>query len=264
MSPVADCRQFEPLFTPYVDGEAAAADAAAVAAHLDHCPPCRLRVDEEREARDALLAHRAALRAASQASPRLKARCAACAVPVVPLPSLPRRVLRRTLVPLSLAATLFLAVAAVFLIGFVGLNGSLQALANQFALDHVKCFQLAPKHGTVDPLAAGQEWSKQYGWGLVVPPGTSDEDLELLDVRRCLSSEGMTAHLMYKWHGQPLSVYVLDHDPSAAPDPAHVATRFGSDAVIWTRGGRTYAVVAGSRRGADLDRVAGYVRTIAR
>jgi anti-sigma factor RsiW len=259
---VADCRELEPLFAPYVDGEAAGADRAAVAAHLTHCPPCRDRIEEEREARAALVAHRGTLRARCQASAGLRRRCAASAGPATATPPSPG-LLRRTVVPLSLAATLLLAVGTVFFIGIVGINGSVQALANQFALDHVKCFQLAPKYAAVDPGQAGQEWSKAHGWGLVVPPSKADESLELLDVRRCLSSEGMTAHLMYKWRGEPLSVYVLNHDPSQAPDPTHLATRFGPEAVIWTSQGRTYAVVSRGRR-EDLDHVARYVRTIAR
>jgi hypothetical protein len=67
---------------------------------------------------------------------------------------------------------------------------------------------------------------------------------------------------MYRWRGQPLSVYVL---PSArhAGQTGDVVTRFGHEAVLWTEGGRTYVVLARGRPG-ELDGVVGYVKANAR
>ena len=48
------CREIDPLVTPYIDGEATAAERAAVDAHLSACPPCRQRAEAETSARDTL------------------------------------------------------------------------------------------------------------------------------------------------------------------------------------------------------------------
>ncbi len=71
-------------------------------------------------------------------------------------------------------------------------------------------------------------------------------------------TEGRAAHLMYKWRGEPLSVYVL-------PSEGHrgriqeVVERFGHEAVLWTDRGRTYAVLARGRP-EDFDNVVRYVK----
>src|SRR6476660_2032201 len=138
---MSDCRDVEPLMTPYVDGEAQPADQASVDAHIKACPPCREAVADERTAREVLHARREELRAT--APDVLRRRCAAQTAsirrPVAA--SRPIGLMRRSWVPLSLAATLVLTVAAVFLFG---LNNRVEALATQLAVDHVKCFQFVP------------------------------------------------------------------------------------------------------------------------
>jgi anti-sigma factor RsiW len=253
------CSDVEPLLAPYVDGEAPPSEHAVVDAHLGACPPCRDRVAGERAVCEALHEHRAALRA--HASEHLRRRCVAHAYAC----GIGRRrglapFARRRWVPLSLAATLLLAVGGVFLIG---LNGGVEALAAQLAADHVKCFQLAPDHTTVNASIVGSEWNRSHGWLIRVPPSAPVEQLELLDVRRCLSTRGITAHMMYRWRGQPMSVYVLNSARTSDENVQRVVSRLGQDAVIWTDGGRTYAVVAHAPR-ADLEHVAMYVRAAAR
>jgi anti-sigma factor RsiW len=261
------CAEVEPLLAAYVDGEASAEERATVDRHLERCEPCRHHEVRERAVRSVLQARRHGLTAC--ASPQLRTRCAAAFAPAPPARSAhhaPRTFARRTWLPLSFAATLLLAVSAVFIIG---LNGSVEALATQLAMDHVKCFQLSPVHGTVDASAAGQAWYQHYGWLLRVPRSQPSEELELVDVRRCLSTEGITAHLMYRWRGTPLSVYVLNGVPkSDTPMETRLSSReqqlsaIGQQEIIWSAGGRTYAVVGkGQRR--DLERVAQYVRTAA-
>jgi hypothetical protein len=98
---------------------------------------------------------------------------------------------------------------------------------------------------------------------LKVAPGAPSEGLELLGVRRCLSSKGKVAHVMYKWRGEPLSIYVIPASPrqSAGAVEEAVAT-FGQRAVVWAKADRTYAIVA--RGGpSELERVARYFRTAA-
>jgi anti-sigma factor RsiW len=169
---------------------------------------------------------------------------------------------RRALIPLSLAAALLLAVSgSLFFFG-----NTVEVLAAQLAVDHMKCFQFAPGGAApvhVDPLAEAKKWESKYGWPLKVPASAASEELELIAVRRCLSSEGRVAHMMYRWHGQPLSVFVLNSRPARRKDqPGDIeeaVSKMGENTVIWSRGDQTYAVVA---RGpsADLQQVARYVR----
>jgi anti-sigma factor RsiW len=253
---MSDCREFEPLLTPFVDGEAGAAERAAVDAHLRSCPHCRDLVASERAIRDAFASCRASFHA--HASDGLRRRCeaarAASSAPPVDA------IRRRSWVPLSMAATLVLAVAGVFL---YGLNGGTEALAAQLAVDHVKCFEFS-KQPTVLPDATtlSREWSAARGWTIKIPATTELEGLELLEMRRCISTQGQTAHLMYRWRGQPLSVYVLNsHAARVGPDP-QIVDQLGQEEIIWSKGGRTYAIVTRGHP-PDLERVAQYVRAAA-
>jgi anti-sigma factor RsiW len=259
---MSECRDIEPLFAPYVDGEAQPAESAAVEAHLRSCPRCRHHVADERSIREAFERCRASFREC--ASPELQRRCASQRAVTGPgasvgTPAVPGFV-RRTWVPLSMVATLFLAVAGVFV---YGLRDNAGALAAQLAVDHVKCFEFAPHPDVLpDARTVGREWAAVRGWSIKVPETTPAEELELLGVRRCLSTAGATAHLMYKWHGRPLSVYVLNsHAPNVGPDP-RIIERLGQEAIIWSKGERTYAVVAKGRP-SDIEQVARYVRALA-
>lgn len=246
---MSKCRDLEPLLAPYVDGDAAAEQRVSIETHLDRCPPCRVRMEEERAAHAILQSHREGLRVC--ASEALRARCAA------------HRhggrvgglLARRPWIPLSMAATLFLAVAGVFLFG---LNSSVQALAAQLTLDHVKCFKLGPDKPGADAAQAGRQWASDQGWDIKVPENSSQQQLEFLCVRRCLVTEGRAAHLMYTWRGQPLSVYVLPTVVGRGEERT-IVERFGHEAVLWTARGRTYVVLA---RGTaeEVDAVAGYVK----
>jgi anti-sigma factor RsiW len=260
---VADCRDLESLFAPYVDGEAGQIDCAAVDAHLKGCPACRERVSREREVREAIVARRANLRGCASAD--LRRRCEARR-PVAPAVvrtggfGRPSFLSRPSWVPLSMVATILLAVGGVF---FYGLRGGSGALAAQLVADHVKCFEFAPQPSVIpDARALSREWSTQRGWTLKVPESTMAEQLELLGMRRCISTDGITAHVMYKWKGQPLSVYVLNSERSGIGPVPHVVERFGQEAIMWSKRGRTYAVVARGRP-ADVEHVAKYVQTAA-
>jgi anti-sigma factor RsiW len=249
------CRELESLFAPYVDEEAPAPDRAAVEAHLQACGPCRDRVAGERIARDVVRTRRGGLRPC--APDALRTRCAAQRL----APAIRGGLIRRPgWVPLSLAAALLLAIGGtLFLAG-----NTVEVLASQLAVDHIKCFQFPPDRGSVDPLAEGRKWEAGYGWPLKVPASTASEELELIGVRRCLSTEGRVAHLMYKWRGQPLSVFVLnsrvrDRDDRSTSIAETAVDKMGEHAIIWTAHGRTYAVVARDSSPA-LMQVARYVR----
>lgn len=249
---MSKCQDLDPLLASYADGEARGAERAAVEAHLDRCPGCRERVAHQTVARDVLAARRDHLRPC--ASSDLHARCAA--------QRLARAGLRigrsRAWLPLSLAATLVLAVAGAVIFG---LDTNVEALAAQLALDHSRCFQIAPErlaHG--DAALAEREWAAWQGWTLRVPPGSPRDQLELLGVRRCITTSGTNAHLLYRWRGDPLSVFVL---PRTLRPPAHPDERvdsFGHDAVIWADRERTYVAVAHGSP-ADLPALVVYLKT---
>lgn len=247
------CRELEPLLAAYVDGEAPADQHASVETHLSGCPACRARVAGEHAAHVVLRARREGLR--SCASDALRARCAAHRQGA----RVGSLLARRPWIPLSLAATLVLAIAGVFAFG---LNSSVQALAVQLTLDHVKCFKLAPDSVTTTPDEAGREWASDQGWEVTVPADSEAQQLEFVCLRRCFVTEGRAAHLMYKWRGQPLSVYVLP-SPAHAGDTREVVQRFGHEAVLWTDRGRTYVVLARGRP-EGFEGVVGYVKANAR
>jgi anti-sigma factor RsiW len=164
----------------------------------------------------------------------------------------------RRWLPLSLAATLLLAVAGAFI---YGLNDSVQALTVQLTLDHVRCFQFAPERlEHADAALAGRAWTSAHGWTLLVPPSSAARGLELLGVRRCLVTDGGVAHVMYKWRGEPLSVFVVPRRIRGARDLRQITRSFGHEALVWPDGDRTYVVLARGRP-ADLDGLAAYVKS---
>jgi len=228
--------------TPYVDGEVSAETRRSADSHVAACPECRDEVLAERTGRDAVQTRRQQLRGVAPDS--LRRRCASQALPA------PSRV--RRWLPLSLAASLLLAVGAMFLFG---LTQSVDALAAGLTLDHDSCFKESPP-AVIDADAAAASWQQSQGWSLTVPDTAPAEDLKLVDVRRCLSTEGRVAHLMYKWRGQPLSVYVL---PRALGSQRVMNSR-GHEAAIWSAHGRTYAVLAAGHP-EDFDRIVAYVKT---
>ena len=153
--------------------------------------------------------------------------------------------------PLSLAATLVLAVAGVIVFG---LNDRVEALAASLALDHVKCFKLSGTDGRAEPAAEARTWERSQGWAITVPPDEPARQLTLVDVRRCYSTDGRAAHMMYTWRGAPLSVYVLQGEVGRD----QIVDRMGSEAVIWCANRRTYAVVADGHP--DLAPIVDYVK----
>ena len=252
---MSKCRELDALFAPYADGDVATSDRASVEAHLDRCPPCRDRVAIQRSVRDVMIARRSTLR--PPASEQLRARCAGYARASVPPSSAAVRLASQRWVPLSLVATLVLAVAGVFLFG---LNNNVEALTAQLTLDHVGCFQSAPERlEHTDASAAAHDWAAKQGWAIAIPASSSSSDLELLGVRRCMTSSGGVAHVLYKWHGQPLSVFVVPHSFRALHDQREFAEKFGHEAVVWPGTDRTYVLLARGQP-SELAPVVQYVR----
>ena len=245
---IKNCGELDERLTPYVDGEAAPDARRAVAGHLAACPPCKGHADAEAAARHAVREQRAALGA--RAPEALRARCANLQSALANPPAFAeasagrqssvsnrRSAVLRRWAPLSLAATIVLAVAGVFVFG---LNDRVQALAASLAVDHVKCFKVSGAAGQVDAAVAEKNWLDDQGWAVVVPPALPAEQLRLVDVRRCFSTDGRAAHMMYSWRGAPVSLYVLPENLGRD----QVVQKVGQQAVIWCANNRTYAVVA--------------------
>jgi anti-sigma factor RsiW len=248
---IRTCGDLDERLAAYVDGEDSSAAHRAVDAHLAACPACRAAADAEASARQLIQERRAEL--AARAPEALRARCAAsfqlpagsqrpAAGSRLPasgsqLPAgRPVSFVRRW-APLSIAATLVLAIAGVFAFG---LNDRVQALAASLAMDHAKCFKLAGTSGHADAHASERAWQQDQGWPIVVPDTDASQQLTLLELRRCLSADGRAAHMLYTWHGEPLSLYVLQGGSGRDA----VVHKMGAQTVMWHAHDRTYAVVS--------------------
>lgn len=262
---IKTCRELDEHLAPYVDGEETPAARRSVEAHLAGCPPCHAHAVAERAARDLIVEHRDELRV--EAPGALRARCArlgesygqaALAGPApTPMHATHRSAMSsvRRWVPLSLAASLVLAMAGVFVFG---LNDRVEALAASLAVDHVKCFKVSGLPAEAPPAVAERHWQQNQGWAIAVPPEEPRLQLKLAGVRRCFSSDGRAAHLMYTCRGVPVSVYVMQ-EPEGNGGRDRVVDKLGHKAVIWSANRRTYAVVAEGRQ-QDLAQVVEYMR----
>ena len=237
------CADIEPLVTPYVDGEADREGRAAVEAHLAVCSPCRARAAAEKAARRIVRVRAGLL--AERAPASLHARCSRLtASPDEPnpvaargllaglrmarMPGMPRM---RRWVPLSLAASLVLAVGATFIYGMT--NRLEAAFVAQLTVDHTKCLIETKPGSWIDAHEAETRLVSLYGWDIPVPPGSSAEQIELVDVRRCMHADGYMAHLLYEHQRRAVSLFVL-------PDTARrerLLEIMEHDALIWSEAG---------------------------
>ena len=258
-----NCGDIDTIMTAYVDGETPTDETVEVEAHLAACPPCRQRAAEEKTMKQVLQARAPML--GERASAALRARCVA-AVPetaadtpdggavVAGQASMPRVWQRRVegWLPMSMAATVLLAVAAVFVFGQ---NQQLEAaFAAQLAIDHERCFS------DVDDLTEGFDASRAqhvlsstHNLTVAMPPESADFDV--LDVRQCLYDDGEMAHVLCAWRGQPMSLFIVP-ERSAREQLLEVV---GHDALIWSRGRDAYVLVAEQNQ-QQIQQVSDYVR----
>ncbi len=247
---MSSCAEIDPLITPYLDDEVTVGERAGVEAHLGRCGNCRSVAEAERRARTIVRSRAVVLTPPAPAG--LRARCEAALEQGADVVVAARSWGGRRWVPLSMAATVLLAVAGV--IGY-GFNDRLHAsLATQLTLDHAKCFAIGePTAGAESPRSVEAALQQKYGWEIRVPEGSRDEALELLGARRCLSSEGRVAHVMYRHEGRALSLFVL-------PGVSRSERSFdimGYETVVWAGSGGTYALV-GSARPEQMRRMVSY------
>jgi anti-sigma factor RsiW len=244
------CREIEPLLTPYVDQEATAAQRSLVAEHLQGCSTCRARAEAETRGRSVLRATSSTLR--EEAPARLVARCRPPAR-VAAAGWLQWRLVPSTRGLAMAAAALLIVTSVLFTFG-----GSSRVLAAGLALDHLKCFALFERSSAqTDAAALSRQLHVDYGWRLTVPTSSPTLKLQLVGGRRCFSTDGRVAHILYRHDGRPLSLFVM---PNVMRGAAEVGV-IGHQAIVWSRHGMTYAVVARERR-EDLERIAAYMKDL--
>jgi anti-sigma factor RsiW len=227
------CREIDPLFVPYIDGEATAEQRAVVDGHLRACPKCRHHTALQSAVRDTVRT-----KLSRPCAPEaLRTRCRAAARAGMG----PFGTTRSTITSLSIAAALFFAVGGVLLYALTGLSPAV--LAAQLTLDHVKCFAVHDADAPVDARASEAQYARDYGSEIHLPRVAID-GLQLVGMRRCFCGEGVAAHAMYRLHGRPVSLYVI---PDARRERASTDV-FGHDAVIWSSGNLTYVLLGRESR----------------
>jgi anti-sigma factor RsiW len=246
---MSECRRTAERLTPYTDDALPLDERADVDRHLDACPPCRTAAVHEQGGRT-LLRECAAQLKAQPLPPGLRSRCEALAR---------RHGTRRAfalsrLLPALAAAVVFLVVLCGVL--YVATPHSNTLLAAQLTADHLKCFRIPPASHPVslDSRQVEEQLEETYGWDIHIPPSSPDEGIQLIGARRCLYADGTIPHVMYRVHGQPVSLYMLE---GVQRPPAEVMA-LGHRSRIWSRGATTYVLVSSASAG-DLTRAARYV-----
>ncbi len=243
---MASCRDIEPLIAAVVDDEARAEDRAVVGDHLRECARCRHRESGQRVVRRILRERADAFQVEAPAA--LRATCR---------PPHPVTWFHGLVRPMPVWATIGV-VVAVFVAVFYGASRGSTAFAAELALDHLKCFALFEKaSGPGDPAAIAERMKASYGWDVAVPGSSAALDLHLVGGRRCLSTDGRVAHILYRHAGRALSLFIV---PSTSRAAQHLAV-MGHEAIIWSRRGTTYVVLA-REPGDEVARVAAYVRRV--
>ena len=244
-----DCRRTAERLASYVDDTLPAVDRAEVEQHLGACPPCRNAATREQGARTVLRECASRLRA-EPLPPGLRSRCEAIAsAAAAPRPGW----WRGRLVPALITAVLIVfAGSAVF---SFATHRSDTLLAAQLTADHVKCFHLS------SPVLAGtaaqveSSLASRYGWNLHIPDSSAADGVELVGARRCLYADGAIPHVLYRVHGQDVSLYVLNGVSHAAA----AVMALGHESRIWSRGNTTYVLVLPAQQPPAIASAAQYV-----
>ena len=249
---MASCQDIDRLITPYLDDELSGQERHRVDEHLAVCQPCGRRAKAEGAARRVLMVRAASL--SPRAPAGLRERCASMA------PRSGR--LRWWAVPgwrrfsLASASVATLVFAAVLSYGVVSHSPAL--MAAELSLDHLKCFAFfEPRGAHPDPEAVARQLEQDYGWRLRVPGDLPSQQLTLLGARRCLSTDGRVAHVLYRHAGRPVSLFMM---PRTTRPEARVA--FGDRVVTtWSRGGTSY-VLLGDETEREMQPIAAYFKSV--
>ncbi len=250
---MSNCQTIDPLVTPYIDGELPPADRARVDEHLCACLACHSRVAAERSVRALIQARKPAL-VSECASTALRERCAKARARQTAAGGDAVHVARWRFGPLALAAALVLFVAGTFLYQMTA--ASSRVMAAELTADHVKCFAMNRVLGThEEPMTVAASMASHFGWTLRLPADPERAGLELVGARPCLYGEGRVAHLMYRHHGVPVSIFMLP----GSIRPQELLEVMGHEAAIWSEGQRTFVLVAHEPR-EEVERMAAFVQ----
>jgi anti-sigma factor RsiW len=247
---MTDCDQIDRLVTPYVDGDISSANAVVVTRHIQRCRVCCGRVEAER-AVQSLMRERRQVLVDAPAPAALRSRCAALSWSQGS-PSVPHW--RRHLKSLALAAGVVLVAGAAALYGLT--VHSTRVMAAELTADHVKCFRLVNNVlGTHhDASTVEDSMASYFDWQMRLPDHPERADLELVGARPCLYPEGLAAHIMYRHHGHPVSVFML---PQGARGDALIEV-MGHRAAVWSAGVRTFVLIADEPR-AEVERMTAFL-----
>lgn len=246
---MVSCQDVNRLMTPYLDAEVERRDREAIEGHFCGCPPCARRAAAEGSARRIVMVKASIL--SSRAPDALRQRCAAVAARHAPVRA-GWAVFGWRVVGLATASLLVVGLAATLLYGVVTHSSTL--LVAELTIDHLKCFAFfEPRDVQGDPGAVANRLQADYGWRLAIPASLPQERLTLLGARRCFSTDGRVAHVLYRHGDRPVSLFMM---PNTTREAARVA--FGGHvARIWSHDQTTY-VLLGSESDPDLQPVATY------
>jgi anti-sigma factor RsiW len=251
-----ECQRVDVLATPYIDGEISPADRERVDRHVRACGSCRGRVEAEQAIHALMRDRRHAL--VNEAPPVLRARCAATARSHASSFGAAAS-WRARLVPLALAASLVLIVGGAFVYELTA--HSTQVMAAELTADHLKCFRVLNNvFGTRhDPPTVESAMASGFDWQMQLPEHPERAGLELVGARPCLYGEGLVAHIMYRHHGSPVSIFML---PKSVRTDELVEV-MGHQASIWSVGNRTFVLIAREPR-ADVEQMTSFVHAALR
>jgi anti-sigma factor RsiW len=226
-----------------VDGEADAAAAAAVEAHLAVCTLCRAEVAGHRAVRILLrarLGERESRAARGASGPKRHG-------------SPPTGWRRRLTRSGATAAGIVLLIAA---LEFVSPRSSV-LFAAQLAIDHVRCFVVERASTTpADAQQLAAQFAAQHGWTVHVPGSSAKAGITLVAARRCPFWLGHHAHLLYRADGREVSLYITPGDHPRRDEQLAV---LGHVERLWTANGSSYALVALGLPARELDRIGSYL-----
>jgi anti-sigma factor (TIGR02949 family) len=249
------CEDVGRRLTAYLDAEAAGQERALIREHLAACVSCGGRADAEATARRVLGVRAAHLSA--KAPERLRARCAALA-------ARPQRSGwwswgRAGWARTGLASATVVAIVFAAALGYGIFSHSPTLLAAELRLDHLKCFAFFEPHtAAADPQVVAAHLEQDYGWRVRVPGSLPEERLKLLGARRCVSTDGLVAHVLYRHAGRALSLFVMPRTTTRPETHVELAGRVVS---MWTHGDRTFAVLADEGE-SDLAPIAEYMKKV--
>jgi len=235
---MSDCRRIADRLAAYVDGQLPSEERRKVEAHLTTCPPCRTLADHE-QGGHTILRRRAATLLCEPLPPGLRARCQALAAARGATAALGPW-WRVRLVPVLLTVVVMIFMASAFF--SLATRRSDALLAAQLTADHSRCFKwFAPPDGTsADAQTIEQMLAREYGWRVHVPATSAADDIQLIGARRCLYGDGLVPHVMYRVHGQDVSLFVLEGTARKAAD----LVTLGHRSQIWSRADTTFVLVS--------------------